>query len=193
MDFEEGDVVLCTVDRIIGTIVFVHIEGNGEGSIIFSEIAPGRIRNIRTHVVPKKKIVCKILRMSKDRIELSLRRVTQKERKEILDQHKQEKSYSSMLKSILGEKSKEIVKKITEKERLYDFFQEVKENPSKLNKIFEKDDVKKIIKVLEAQKPKKKIVKKEILLTSTNPQGLNLIKEILGKIKNLKENNEKEI
>jgi translation initiation factor 2 alpha subunit (eIF-2alpha) len=83
MVLETGDVVLCTVDRIVGTTVFVHIEGNGEGSIILSEIAPGRIRNIRDYVVPKKKIICKVLRISGDRIELSLRRVTLKEQKDI--------------------------------------------------------------------------------------------------------------
>ena len=62
-DLEVGDIVLCTVDRIVGTIVFVKIDGDGEGSIILSEIAPGRIRNLREYVVPKKKIVCKVLRI----------------------------------------------------------------------------------------------------------------------------------
>ena len=185
MDLEDGDVVLCTVDRIVGTTVFVHIERDGEGSIIFSEVAPGRIRNIRTYVVPKKKIVCKVLRTSKDRVELSLRRVTLKEKKEILDSYKQEKSYKSMLKSIIGEKAKEIIIKISEKERLFDFFQEAKENPKELEKIVGKKDSQKIIEILQAQKPKKTIIKKEIILTSTNPQGLNHVKEILGKIKDI--------
>ena len=153
MDFEEGDSVLCTVERIAGTTVFVRIEGHGEGSIILSEIAPGRIRNIRAHVVPKKKIVCKILRISGNRIELSLRRVTPKERKEVLDEYKQEKSYISMLRSILGEKSKEVIEKISEKERMYDFFQEAKTNPKELEKIFGKEDSEKILKILESQKP----------------------------------------
>ena len=54
---EEGDMTLCTVDRIAGTVVFVKIEGEErEGSIILSEIAPGRIRNLRDYVIPKKKI-----------------------------------------------------------------------------------------------------------------------------------------
>jgi translation initiation factor 2 alpha subunit (eIF-2alpha) len=57
MELEVGDVVLCTVDRTAGTVVFVKIDGYGEGSIITSEIAPGRIRNLREYVVPKKKIV----------------------------------------------------------------------------------------------------------------------------------------
>ena len=45
---EEGQLVLCTVTKIVGTIVFVRIEDtNFEGTITFPEIAPGRIRNIR--------------------------------------------------------------------------------------------------------------------------------------------------
>ena len=68
MELEVGDVVLCTVDRIAGTVVFVKIEGNGEGSVIISEIAPGRIRNLRDYVVPKKRIVCKILEFLKTEI-----------------------------------------------------------------------------------------------------------------------------
>ena len=56
-----------------------------ERSRILSEIAPGRIRNLREYVVTKKRIICKILRISGERIYLSLRRVTPKEQKEIKD------------------------------------------------------------------------------------------------------------
>ncbi len=82
---------MCTVDKIAGTVVFVTIDGNGQGSIVLSEIAPGRIRNLRNYVVPKKRIICKVLKISRDYVALSLRRVTQKERKELLNQYKQEK------------------------------------------------------------------------------------------------------
>jgi translation initiation factor 2 alpha subunit (eIF-2alpha) len=185
MDLEEGDSVLCIVERIAGTTVFVKIEGDGEGSIILSEIAPGRIRNIRNYVVPKKKIVCKILRISGNRIELSLRRVTPKERKEVLDEYKQEKSYVSMLRSILGEKSKEVIAKISEKERMYDFFQEVKSDPKVLEKIVGKNDSEKIMKILESQKPKIISVKKEISLKSTNLSGLRDIKKVFENLKDV--------
>ena len=44
MELEVGDIILCTVERIAGTIVFVEIDGtNQQGSIILSEIAPGRM------------------------------------------------------------------------------------------------------------------------------------------------------
>ncbi|MBU0959001.1 MAG: hypothetical protein KKB31_03575 [Nanoarchaeota archaeon] len=182
-NLEVGDIVLCIVDRIVGTVVFVRIDGNGEGSIITSEIAPGRIRNLRDYVVPKKKIVCKVLRISGDRIDLSLRRVTQKEQKEVFNQEQQEKGHKSILKSVLGEKAKEIIEKITEKERLYDFLEEAKISPEKLEKIIGKPDSKKILEILNKQKQKTSIVKKEFNLTTEKSNGISLIKEILEKIK----------
>jgi translation initiation factor 2 alpha subunit (eIF-2alpha) len=183
-NIEEGDVVLCTVDRIIGTNVFVKIEDNGEGCIVFSEVAPGRIRNIRDYAVPKKKIVCKVLRISGDRIDLSLRRVTQKEQKEIREIYKQEKSYEKILKSVLGEEQgKKIIKEISKKNKIYDFLQNAKENPKELEKLVGKENVKKIIDILKTQKQKKTILKKEIFLTTTEPNGIELIKNLLGMIK----------
>ena len=186
MELEEGDIVLCTVDRIIGTNVFVKIHAGAkeiEGCIVTSEIAPGRIRNIRDYVVPKKKIVCKVLRVSGDRIDLSLRRVTQKEQKEIKEQDNQEKSYESILKSVLGEKSSEIIIKIREKEKIYDFLQEAKEEAKELEKMVGEENAKKIIDILKTQKQKKAILKKEIFLTTTKPDGIILIKNFLGNIK----------
>ena len=183
MDLEYGDLVLCIVEKIERTIVFVKIEGHGEGSIVMSEIAPGRIRNVRNYVVPKKRIVCKVLRISpKGNVELSLRRTTPKERKEVIGQYKQEKNYVNLLKSILGEKSEKIIQKILKKDRIYDFFEEAKQNPKKLEKIFGKDS-KKILDILKSQKKKKAIVKREIELKSTQSNGLELIKEIFKDIK----------
>lgn len=182
-ELEVGDIVLCTVDRIIGTIVFVKIDRNGEGSIITSEIAPGRIRNLRDYVVPKKRIVCKILRVSGNRIDLSLRRVTPKEQKEIKEQYKQEKSSKSVLKSILGETADEIIKEILKQEKVYEFLQEARENPKKLEELVGKKDSAKILEILKTQKQKKAVIKKEMLLTTTKPNGLELIKNILTNIK----------
>jgi len=186
MELEVGDIVLCTVDRIVGTVVFVKIERGGEGNIIISEIAPGRIRNLREYVVPKKKIVCKVLRISNSgHIDLSLRRVTQKEKKEVLEQTKQEKGYINILKSILKENSDKIIKEISQESTIYEFLQEAKENSKKLEKIVGKSDTKKILDILKAQKQKKVIIKKEISVTTTKPNGLELIKNLLGNIKEI--------
>ena len=182
---EVGDKVLCTVDRIIGTAVFVKLEGsNIEGEIVMSEIAPGRIRNIRDYVVPKKKIVCKILRISESgNIELSLRRVTQKEKKEVMEQNKQEKSYTSLLKSVLGNGLENAIKEISNEKDLVSFLEEAKLNSEKLEKIVGKENSKKILEILNTQKKKKTIVKKEIHLTTIKPNGITLIKKVLSLFK----------
>jgi len=183
MELEVGEVVICTVERIQGTIVFVNIEGNGEGSIVLSEIAPGRIRNLRDYVVPKKVIACKILKISGDRIELSLRRVTQKEVKEVKEQHKLEKSYKNIIKTVSGENAEKIIKEICEKENLCNFLEKSKENSKELEEYLGKEKTKKIIEILNSQKAKKAIIKKEIKLTTKEENGLKIIKELLNKIK----------
>jgi translation initiation factor 2 alpha subunit (eIF-2alpha) len=179
---EVGDNVLCTVDRVIGTTVFVKIEGNPiEGSIVMSEVAPGRIRNLRDYVVPKKRIVCKVLRISESgNIDLSLRRVTQKEKKEVIEKNESEKSYKSILKGILGEKAEKVIEEILKENDIPSFLEEAKINSEKLEKIVGKENAKKILDVLNTQKKKKAIIKKEINLTTTKPNGITLIKKVLG-------------
>jgi len=185
MNPEVGDIVMCTVDRIVGTVVFVKIHGispgkETEGSIIFSEIAPGRIRNIRDYVVPKKRIVCKIIRISGDHIDLSLRRVTNKDKKEVIEQERQEKSYINILRSVLKNQADKLIEDISKEESVFDFLQEAKENPKKLEKIAGKENSKNILAILKAQKKKKFVVVKEISLTTTGPNGLELIKNFLN-------------
>ncbi|VVB82081.1 Translation initiation factor 2 subunit alpha [uncultured archaeon] len=188
-ELEVGDLILCTVDRIVGTVIFVRLTWEGkeiEGSIALSEIAPGRIRNLRDYVVPKKKIVCKVLRIKSGNVELSLRRVSQKEKKEVLEKESQGKSYVSVLKGILGEKAEEVMKEISKTEDLVSFLEESKTNSSKLEKIAGKENSKKIVDILNSHKKKILLVKKEINLTTTQPNGITLIKKVLETFKGIK-------
>lgn len=172
--------VLCTVDRIAGTVVFVKIEGEErEGSIILSEIAPGRIRNLREYVIPKKKIVCKVLKTSGGTISLSLRRVTLKEKKEVMDENSQERSYMSILKSVLKEKAGAIIDKITQEGKLFDFFEETRKNPKKLEDLIGKEDAKKILNIVLEQKKKITTIKRTISLKTQEPNGIYLLKGVL--------------
>ncbi|MFB6246546.1 MAG: hypothetical protein ABEI74_03080 [Candidatus Pacearchaeota archaeon] len=181
MALEEGDIVLGTVRKIAGTIVFVDIEGEDrEGSIILSEVAPGRIRNLRNYVVPKKTIVCKVLNVSNDRVDLSLRRVTQKEKQEMMNIHKLEKSYSGVIKNTVGkDKYEEVINKIKEQDTIYNFIEESKENPEQLEKIVGKENAEKILDIINKQKTKKREIKRQIYLTSQKPNGLEIIQNLL--------------
>lgn len=179
-DLEEGQIVLCTVDKIVGTTVFVHIEDNGEGTISTSEISPGRIRNLRDYVVPGKKIVCKILKIQGDKIHLSLRRVKQNEKKELLDKVKKEKSYNAILKTVLGEEeANKVTEKITKEYTIFDFFEQVKQNLKLIEKYTNKKDAKKILKILESKKEKPKQIKQVFRLSDTSENGVNKVKKIL--------------
>jgi translation initiation factor 2 alpha subunit (eIF-2alpha) len=180
---EEGQIVLCTVEKILGTTVFCKIEGDGEGTLITSEISPGRIRNLRDYVVPNKKIVCKVLRIKGDQIHLSLRRVKQNERKELLDKIKKEKNSKAILKTVLGkEESEKIIEKITKEQTILDFFEQTKENPKTLEKYFNKKDSEKILKILESKKEKPKQTKQTFRLSSKAENGITIIKEIIQNI-----------
>ncbi len=184
MEYEQGDTLLCTVDRIIGTTVFVIMPNGKEGTIVLSEIAPGRIRNLRDHVVPKKTIVCKVLRTSNENVHLSLRRVTLKEKKEVLEREKQEKSYQSILKTILKENAEDVIKKIIKENSVYEFLQKAKtpEGLKELEILTSKDSAKKIIEIVSQQKQKTFTIKKQIKASCEESNGLELIKELFLKI-----------
>ncbi len=179
---EEGQIVLCTVEKILGTTVFCKIDGDGEGTLITSEISPGRIRNLRDYVVPGKKIVCKILKITPRGAYLSLRRVKQNEKKELLEQIAKEKSYRAIIKTVLGkENAEKIIDKITETETIFDFLEQTKTNPKILKEFFSKTESEKIIKILETKKEKPKEIKQIFRLSSNASDGIKIIKNILDK------------
>ena len=178
---EEGQLVLCNVEKISGTSVFVKIEDyNLQGTITFPEISPGRIRNIRDFVFPGKKIVCKVLRLKPGMMELSLRRVKVNERNEFNERYKREKSYTAMLKTMLKEKAESMITKIKEDEAsLFDFFEKVKENSKLLEKYLSQENSEKINKILSEKKVKEKIISKKFSLFSKDSSGINIIKTIM--------------
>ena len=63
--------------------------------------------------MPNKKIVCKVIRVSVNNIDLSLRRVSAKEIKEVMDKYKQEQTARSAITQILKEKEKETIESIS--------------------------------------------------------------------------------
>src|SRR3989344_5686623 len=176
---QAGDIVLCTVERIEGTNVFVSLDEGGEGSIVMSEVAPGRIRNLREHVVVHKKIVCKILEVRGEHIDLSLRRVTARERKELLEEFKQEQRAKQLFKTLLKEKAEKVRQQITQKEKVIEFLEKSKTNNKELEALVGKDNSEKILESLQKQKNKKTILKREIELKTESMNGVQDIKKIL--------------
>jgi len=179
MDFKEDDFVLCKVRKIEGTTVFLEIEGSDlQGSMVLSEVAAGRIRNLRQYVSPNRLIVCKVLKIVGDQVELSLRRVTSRERDVVLDLHKREKAFKSVLKFV-GEDPDSVLEKIKSENNLVDFFLEVKENPSLLERYLPKGNASKVFEVFSDKEGGEKLVEKEFKLKSDLGNGVEDIREIL--------------
>ncbi|MEK7125908.1 MAG: hypothetical protein AAB835_00260, partial [Patescibacteria group bacterium] len=141
-------------------------------------IAAGRIRNLREYVSVGKKVVCKVLKITNDHFDLSLRRVTAKEKIVVFNRHKEEIAFRNVLK-IIGEDPEILIPKIKETYFIYEFVDEARSNPSLLEKYIEKSKAEKLSKLLVEKKEKDKNVKSFFILKSNSEHGLKDIKETL--------------
>ena len=175
---EEGDIVLCKVEKVTNTITFVRLPNGKEGTIISSEISPGRIKFMRQFVVPNKTIVCKILEISGDHIKLSLRRVNSKEKKEVMQKFKQEQSIKTAFNQILKEDFEKITETILEDfENLSEFLDKSKEDKNLLKKYLPEDKIVSIEKLTEKRK-KNSELKQSIQIKCFEDDGVKKLKEI---------------
>lgn len=190
---QEDEFVLCTVTKIHHNSVFVFLDEYGKyGLIHISEIAPGRIRNIRDYVTKGKKIVCKVLRVNEARgyIDLSLRRVNESQRRAKINEIKQEQRAEKIVELVaLRNKldAQEVYSIIAHKvfeqlgyEFLHEYFQDYVKGVAKLEfalpaKVL--DDLKRFIK-LRIKLPEVRI-KGIISLSFLDPDGLEKVKKSL--------------
>ena len=146
---EDEELVLCTVTAVQYHSVFAKLdEYDTTGLIHISEVAPGRIRNIRDFVVEGKKVVCKVLKVNKEKghIDLSLRRVNDAQKRQKLNQIKQEQLAERIVENIAKQSKKDFVKlynEVTDKlfekyPTLFSAFDDVANDKLKLDKFFDK-------------------------------------------------------
>ncbi|MFA5061044.1 MAG: hypothetical protein WC494_01885 [Candidatus Pacearchaeota archaeon] len=175
---EEGDIVLCTVKEVSNTATTVKLETGEEGIIISSEIAPGRIKFMRQYVIPNKKVVCKVLGNSNGHLALSLRRVSSREKKEVMENFKQEQAMKMCFKQIFGEESDRVIQGILEDfKNIQGFISKAREEEDILKKYIPKDKLDAIKKILEKKK-KSHELKYDLSLKCLEEDGLNRIKEV---------------
>jgi translation initiation factor 2 alpha subunit (eIF-2alpha) len=178
MELKEDDLVLCTVKKIDGATVFVELDDGTKGSLAMSEIAAGRIRNLREYVVLNKRIVCKILKKLPDHLELSLRRVGGNERDELLEKNKKEKTSAALLKAVLKNSDKTISSILVDMP-LSEFIARAKVDIKSASAYLAKEELAVLDKALAERKDKEKSAKTVISLRSLSSSGINDIKEIL--------------
>lgn len=191
---EEGELVLCTVTKVMFHSVFTNLdEYDKSGMIHISEISPGRIRNIRDFVSEGRKIVCKVLSVNQEKgqIDLSLRRVNEMQKREKIDWVKQEQKAEKIVEMVArktGKPVEQLYNEISEQvfkkyDSLNTCFQEMVVGNTSLEKLgIDKkiskeveDAVKQRIKLPEVE------IKGNLALSSYTPTGVETVKEALKK------------
>lgn len=192
---DEGELVLCIVRKILPHSVFVDLMeyANREAMIHISEIAPGRIRNIRDYVKEGKQVVCKVLQLNRERgtIDLSLRRVSLQQRLKKEEDYKQEQKAEKILEFVahkLKTTLEEVYAKagnriIEECGSLTVCFQDVAMNGDALLRELQLpveyvQEIKEVVK--ERIKPPEAKVVAELTLESNDENGVEVIKKALS-------------
>ena len=198
---EEGELVFCTVTNVQYNSVFVRIEEYKKtGLIHISEISPGRIRNIRDYVKEGKMIVCKIIKVDQKsgNIDVSLRRVTEMQKRQKTDERKQEQKAEKIIESMATElkldpkKTYDEIAEVLLKhyEMIHYAFEDVVENDVDLEKLgIKKAYAKKLDEyVREKIKPKSVSIQGVISIKTFSEDGISRVKGALISVEKTSDN-----
>ncbi|MEM5835301.1 MAG: S1 RNA-binding domain-containing protein [Candidatus Aenigmatarchaeota archaeon] len=180
-----GDIVVCKVEKIGSYSALVRIEGTDrQGIIPISEISSGWIKKINDHLEEGQIVVCKVLATDKNVIPLSIKKVTEKERKIALEQYYEERKAERIINIVL-EKTKtknveEVKNKIIEKYRSYSSILEAIKNEDKdVENLLTKKQINLLKEILsKSRKTKEYEFKAKLKLLSYEPNGIEIIKKI---------------
>ncbi len=189
---QSEELVLCTVTGVNPHSVFCTLDeyGGRTGMIHISEVAPGRIRNIREFVQEGKKVVTKVLQinMEKGHIDLSLRRVNQSQKTNKLNQIKQEQLSEKIVEYAAkqtGDSVLTLYNKLSEKlvpqfGTIFAAFEQAANDKLNLETVVDKKVAKMLTDIIKQRiKPPEVKIGGDFKLTSYAPDGVQEIKDTL--------------
>jgi translation initiation factor 2 subunit 1 len=184
---EENEIVICTVTKIQHHSVFCTLDEyqNKSGMLHISEISAGRVRNITEYVREGKTIVCKVLKLDRERgyIDLSLRRVTEAQKKQKAQGIKKYQTAYKIVEAAAepaGMKAEALWNELDQKrgnfETVFDLFQGVVEGTSSIPLTgAAKDAVTKV--VTDRLRPASVAIKGQLEIVTYAPNGVALIQQ----------------
>jgi len=187
---EIGDLVIATVETVTDYGAYVKLDEYGKkGLLHVSEISSSWIRNIRDFVREAQKIVLKVLRVDveKGHIDLSLRRVTKREKIEKIMSWKKERKAETLMRTV-AEKTELSLEQVYEKAGslmeneygLYEGFEKaVKEGEEALTRIGVPSEIAKAVVEVGQERIHVPMVKVKgtVELRCMKPNGVTVIKE----------------
>jgi translation initiation factor 2 subunit 1 len=187
---EFGDLVIATIESVMDYGAYANLdEYNRRGFLHISEISSARIRNVRDFVRENQKMVLKVLRVNveKGHIDLSLRRVTKRERVEKIKGWKKDRKGEALLHAVAekaGLPVHEVYQKVgvilEEKYGLYEGFEKVvKEGVEVLTTLDIPEDLAKVIAQVAEERIRIKMVKVKGVLEvrCMKPNGVKCIQD----------------
>ena len=189
---QESELVVCTVENVKDFVAFVSLDeyGGRQGLIPISEIATGWIKYIRDHIREGQKIVCKVLNVDRTRghIDLSLKDVNEHQRREKIREWKNESKAQKWL-GFVAEQSGEPIRDIEDViykkyGAFYPVFEDIVIDPeTSLKKLGFSKKVSEILQRVaqESVKVPHVEVTGHLVLTSTRPDGIEVIRKALEK------------
>ncbi|MBQ04113.1 translation initiation factor IF-2 subunit alpha [Candidatus Bathyarchaeota archaeon] len=197
---EVGDIVVVTVTRIVGHGAYVSLDEHRgkEGLLHISEISSRWVRNIRSHVRERQKAVLQVQRVdpSKGQIDLSLRRVSQDDKRRKLEEWKKHRKAETLITAAAAKLKVDVndfyIKRGTKIVEYYGSLYDGLEAAAKrgAEALHEAGVTKKASKILAAIALDKIVIKGvtiqgELEITSLAPRGINEIKETLNEAQNV--------
>jgi len=188
---EPGDLVIATVKTVMdyGAYATLDEHNNKRGFLHISEISSARIRNVRDFVRENQKLVLKVVRVDteKGHIDLSLRRVTKREKIEKIKSWKKDRKGEALL-YVVAERAglpkeaayEKVGAVLEEKYGLYEGFERaLKEGTEILTSLNIPEDLAKIIFAVAEERIKVKTVKVRGILEvrCRQPNGVRCIQE----------------
>ena len=187
---DPGDLIIATVDTVTDYGAYVKLdEYDKRGLLHVSEISSSWIRNIQDFVRVGQKVVLKVLRVDteKGHIDLSLRRVTKREKIEKIMVWKKDRKADALLRGVAekaGMTFEEVYEKagklLDDQYGLYDGFEKtVKEGPEVLTKLGVPEELAKTFFEVAQERIHVSMVKVKgtAELRCGKPNGVNVIKE----------------
>jgi translation initiation factor 2 subunit 1 len=187
---ETGDLVIATIADVMDYGAYANLdEYNRRGFLHISEISSARIRNVRDFVREKQKMVLKVLRVDveKGHIDLSLRRVTKRERIEKIKSWKKDRKGEVLLRAVaerVGMPIEEVYQKagaiVAEKYGLYEGFEKViKDGAEALTKLEIPENIANAFAQVAEERIRIKMVKVRGVLEirCMKPNGLKCLQE----------------
>ncbi len=188
-----GDLVMATVEQVTDYGAYVNLDEYGKrGLLHISEISSSWIRNIRDFVREGQKVVLKVLRvdMEKNHIDLSLRRVTRRERIEKVMAWKKERKAEALLKNVaektglsIDEINAKVATPMEAEYGLYEGFEKtVREGIEVLTKLGISEDIATVVNQVATERIRVPMVEVRgtVDLRVMKPDGVRIIKEAFG-------------